>query len=76
MTNGIPCDECDKPSIAEISDLGSTQGGIEGSFQPSVRAPRHHVSGGDETADRPHSHTRRMDTAAERHPAPRYPAGY
>jgi len=34
MTNGIPCDEGDKPSIAEISDLGSTQGGIEGSFQP------------------------------------------
>jgi hypothetical protein len=34
MTNGIPCDECDEPSIAEISDLGSTQGGIEGSFRP------------------------------------------
>jgi hypothetical protein len=36
------------------------------------------VSGGrrgDETADR-HSHTRRMDTAAERRPARRYLAGY
>ena len=36
------------------------------------------VSGGrrgDETADR-HSHTRRMDTAAERRTAPRNPAGY
>ena len=30
----------------------------------------------DETAERPHSHTRRMDTAAERRPAPRYPAQY